>query len=312
MAFYRSNSDHDTKIHDAKITKAQTELANLVQLAAEAENDFTAATEASDRKALDGADKATMKVAGDAVRDAAALIVSRNGAVESKKAELAVLIAARDAAVDVKTRLATGDEIEAKLRESGEIQRDLEAILIRLAAFADWCAPFVPEMQGLQNYCTASRAQIPEALKMAQKLVGYHAQNVLNGTAPASLKRKDAPVVQPVKPPPILTTIFAVRSLKWTDPVDGKVRYSQRMKDCSLPPALARIAVDHKAAVRLDDPRCKDRNSVGGNPEPKYCFDLDEALAAKNAGPRLVEPIKHSAPQFIESVGPARKASIAT
>jgi hypothetical protein len=305
MAFFRSNNDHDIKI-----TKGQAERAKLVQLAADAETVFATATGRSDTLALDGADDATMKAAGLAVRDAGDLVTRRNGAIVAKDAELAVLIASRDVAVDTKTRHATANEIETKLAASGEIQRDLESVLVRLAAFADWASPFVPEMQGLQNYCIASRAQIPEALKMAQKLAGYHGSAVLAGTVPATLRRADVAVAPPVKKPePILTTVFAIKSIKWTD-ADGTKRITQRFKDVSMSPALARAALDHKAAVRLDDPLCKNRDTVGGHADPGYAFDLDEVLAAKNAGPRLVEPIKQSNPQFVETIGLPKRVSM--
>ena len=86
--------------------------------------------------------------------------------------------------------------------------------------------------------------------------------------------------------------------------------FTQRFKDVSMPPAFAKVALDSNAAVRLDDARCKDRNSVGGNPEPLHAFDLDAAMAEKNTGPRLVEPIRQSNPQFIETIGPPKRVSM--
>jgi hypothetical protein len=300
MAFFRPNND-------AKITKAEAERGKLMQLAADAETGFTAATQKSNTLALDGADDSVMKVAGLAVRDAGDLVTRRNSAIVAKDAELAVLVASRDAAVDVKIRHATADEIETELKKSGEIQRDLETILKRLAAFAEWAQPFVPEAAGLQNFCIASRSQLPEALGLIQKVAGYHGAAVLAGTVPATLKRADAVVQQPVKPAPILTTVFAIRSIRWTG-ADGTKRITQRFKDVQMPPLLAKVALDHKAAVRLDDPSCKNRNSVGGNPEPAHAFDLDAAMAEKSTGPRLVEPIRQS--KFVETIGLPKRVSM--
>jgi hypothetical protein len=304
MALFRSNTDPD-----AQVAKAEAERAKLLRLLTDAENTFAAATEQSNALALDVADDTVMKEAALAVRDAGDLVKQRGGALEKKDAELAVLIAARDNAADKKTRHATADEIEKMLADSGSIQRDLDSVLKRLAAFADWCAPFTPEAQGLLNYTIASRAQIPEALTLLQKLIGYHAQAVMAGTAPASLKRMTAPVVEPVKLAPVMTTVFAVKSIRWTD-ADGTKRITQRFKDVTMPPAFAKAALDNNVAVRLDDPRCKDRNSVGGNPEPQYAFDLDAAMVAKNAGPRLVETIRQSNPQFVETIGPPKRVSM--
>ncbi|SHG80953.1 hypothetical protein [Bradyrhizobium erythrophlei] len=178
----------------------------------------------------------------------------------------------------------------------------------RLAAFAEWAQPFVPEAEGVLNYTIASRSQIPEALTLLQKLIGYHAQSVMAGTAPPSLKRVAAPFVEPVKTVPVLTTVFAIKSIKWT--VDGNARITQRFKDVQMPPAFAKAALDNNVAVRLDDPRCKDRNSVGGNPEPLHAFDLNQAMSDKSAGPRLVEPIRASTPQFVETIGPPKRVSM--
>lgn len=293
-----------------KIADTETNINRLKTDLAEAENAVERYRATAIKLNTDGNDKAGVEQAKLAWRSAQENVDTNQASIADEEQNLASLITARDKVADTKTRHETANEIEAELRKSGDIQRDLNSVLKRLAAFAEWCAPFTPEAQGLLNYTIASRSQIPEALTLLQKLIGYHAQAVMAGTAPASLKRMTAPFVEPVETAPVMTTVFAIKSIKWTDPVDGTARITQRFKDVSMPPAFAKAALDNNVAVRLDDPRCKDRNSVGGNPEPLHAFDLDEAMAEKSTAPKLVEPIRQSNPQFIETIGPPKRVSM--
>jgi hypothetical protein len=143
----------------------------------------------------DGADKPGVQRAQQAALAAQLAVDTDTGSIVEVEAVLAKQIADRDAGIDRKARLETGNECEARLRESGDIMREGDAFLKRLAEFAGWAEPFTPEAAGVANLCVALRAQLPETLALIQKLVGYHAAAVMAGTAPARLKRVDAPIV---------------------------------------------------------------------------------------------------------------------
>jgi hypothetical protein len=100
---------------------------------------------------------------------------------------------------------------------------------------------FVPESTGLVNFCIAARDQIPQATAMAGKLAGHHGAAVVAGSAPATLRKPPAAVVPTVAAKPVLTTVFAIRSIKFTDPVSGSLTVVQKFQDVQMSPEMARV-----------------------------------------------------------------------
>lgn len=240
------------------------------------------------------------------------------GSISVVETLLTKQIAERDSAIDKKIRAESGNEIEAQLRASGDIARDLDDALKRLEDFTGWASPFIPDAKGLLGLCTTLRAQIPAEVAMIQKIVGYHGAAVMAGTAPATIKRPPAPIVQPIVAKPVVVSVFCLRSIKWREPISGKLMSAQKFQDALMPPELARIALETRACVRMDDPmRAQHNNTVAGHVNLETAFDLDVALkgtdAATATGPRLVaDPIRasNSNPQFQITVGEPKKAYV--
>jgi hypothetical protein len=272
---------------------------------------LAAAMQVSAKLALDGADDERLKAAASNVRDCSDIVAARQNALITKDAEVAALQAKRDEANDLQARDATVREIEAALAKGKDIERRLSAVLVEATDFAKFALLMAPESQGLLNYCEVSALQIPEAMVMLDRLMREHAAGVLRKSMPATLKRS-APVAAPViVPPPPMTTVFATRSIKYTDPRTNKLVLAAQFRDLEMPAEYARAALDHKVCVRLEDPMRKQYHAAaGGHPNPQFCFDLDAAMKI----PRAVaaETIRSTAPQFEVTIGKPITLKVAT
>ena len=276
-------SETESNLHRHRTNKAEAErMVARYKSAA-----ITANTTGNDKAGVQRAQQAALAAQLAADTDA--------GSIVEVEAILASQIATRDAAIDKKARHETGNEIETRLRDSGDIKRDFENIMNRIVDFTGWARPFIPDAAGLHGMSPTFRDQVSVELTMLQKIIGYHGASVMAGTAPANLKRPSAPVVQPVAVKPVFTTVFCLRSLKFTDPVSGKLVVVQQCDDASMPPEYARVALENRVCVRLDDAlRAKNKGSIPGHPDPLHAFDLDVAVK----GPRLVaDPIHASSAQ---------------
>ena len=289
MAIFKSNDP------DKLIAAAETNLNRLKTELAESQNMAERYQAKAQQLNTDGGDPAGVERAELAKRAAEDRSRTNVGSIADVERQLSAQIAARDAAIDKKVRHETGNEIEARLRDSGDIMRDLDTALKRVGEFTEWAQPFVPDAAGLAGMSATLRQQIPLEMALIQKLTAYHAAAVMAGTAPANLKRPSAQVVQPVAVKPVMTTVFCLRSLKFTDPVSGKLVVVQQCDDASMPPEYARVALENRVCVRLDDPlRARNKGSIPGHPDPLHAFDLDAAVK----GPRLVaDPIRASSTQ---------------
>ena len=289
MALFKSNDP------DKLIAAAETNLNRLKTELAESQSMAERYRAKAQQLNTDGGDPAGVERAELAKRAAEDRSRTNVGSIADVERQLSTHIATRDAAIDKKARHETGNEIEARLRDSGEIKRDFENIMNRIVDFTGWARPFTPDAAGLNGMSPTFRDQVSVELTMLQKIIGYHGASVMAGTAPANLKRPSAPVVQPVAVKPVFTTVFCLRSLKFTDPVSGKLVVVQQCDDALMPPEYARVALESRVCVRLDDPlRAKNKGSIPGHPDPLHAFDLDAAVK----GPRLVaDPIRASSTQ---------------
>jgi hypothetical protein len=267
----------------------------------DAETAVIAATANTKELALSGADDATLDAAESHLRARADRVATLQAALVQADEQIAELEAERAVATDRKTRHQTADEIEKLLHGGNVAAKEFDVAMTKLADFAAQSAAFIPEAVGLRNYCDATRVQIPEAMAMIGKLAGHHAQAVLAGTAPATLKKPEAPVVAPpvTKAPTI--RLFALRCVKFRD-ADGVLVAIQQFADGDFTPAAALKARSLKAVTELNDPlRRKHHGTIGGHPRVEHALDLDADPAGEAA-----DPIRSSASPFqIVDRGPA-------
>jgi hypothetical protein len=294
-----------------------SEIANrdkLRRLLAADKSSHEAALNHSNRLASDGVDTATLKVARADVRECSDVVTERLNALARSDAEIVRLGLIRDDEADQKQRNETVvgcHKLEAELVKEGEL---IAASAARFSDIAARIIPIAPEANGLKGFSDVLVAQIPEAVALLSRLIREHAAAVLRREAPSKLKQPEAPVVVPIVQKPVRVSLFAMHSLKFTDPDSGKLIVAKQFRDVEMPPAFAKVALDHKVCVRLSDPLRKQHQPgrPAGHAEPLHAFDLDFAMTEKAQGPRLVEPIRSSNPnpQFAETIGSPRKAFI--
>jgi hypothetical protein len=165
----------------------------------------------------------------------------------------------------------------------------------------------------MKNFSDVLVQQIPEAVELLSRLIREHAAAILRKEAPSTVRKPEAPVVVPAVARPVRVTLFAMRSIKFTDPDSGKPIVAQKFSDAEMPPTFAKVAIENKICVRVTDPlRAQHNGTVSGHADPTLAYDLDAAMAEKAQGPRLVEPIRQSNPhpQFVETIGQPRQARI--
>jgi hypothetical protein len=298
MALFKSNDP---------IAAAESELAKLAKHVEDAQTAIDATEQDADASALRGDDDAVVTAKNAKAQEARDLKARRVTAYERKQAEIVTLNAARDEKIDRETRHATANEIEAQLRNASAIGKRFDAVIAELAAYTAWATRFIPEAAGLANYCKASRAEIPEALALIGKTAGYHAAAVLSGTAPATLRKPEAPFVPAVIAKPPTVQLFAMRPVKWKD-VNGKLTTAQKFTDAQLTPQAAMRALASGACVNMSDPlRRQHHGTTAGNADPRLAFDLDAEPERK------ADPITASVPpQFtVVDRGPAVPMKIA-
>jgi hypothetical protein len=293
-----------------------SEIANrdkLRRLLAADESSHEAALNHSNRLASDGVDTATLKVARADVRECSDVVTERLNALARSDAEIVRLEMIRDDEADQKQRNETVigcHKLEAELVKEGEL---IAASAARFSDIAARIIPIAPEANGLKGFSDVLVAQIPEAVALLSRLIREHAAAVLRRDAPSKLKQPEAPVVVPVMTKPVRVSLFAMHSLKFTDPDSGKLIVAKQFQDVEMPPTYAKAALDLKIAVRLSDPlRKQHHGTAAGHADPVHAFDLDAAMTEKAQGPRLVEPIRLSNPnpQFVQTIGAPKRVSI--
>jgi hypothetical protein len=294
MALFKTDPDKAIPATEANLSRLKTELVESQDMVAR----YRATAM---RFAAEGGDADGRKRAQEAMKSAQDSADITAGAIADVESKLAGLVAERDKQLDLKARHAAANDIEQMLRESGDIVRDTEKYFKQLA---DWCAkvsPNVPEAGGVETLATAMRQQIPEAITLYQKLLGNLASSILAGSTSPKLKVKDVPFVQPAIIAPTRTPLFCIRPIKYVDPDSGKLIAIQQFQDGEFPLEYAKAALDLKVAVRLSDPRRRERHgTIPGHASPGQAFDLDAAMSAPKAA--AVDPIKASAAPSAPSI----------
>jgi hypothetical protein len=248
-------------------------------------------------------DKVAAEQASRAKQSAQDSVNLNSDSIANEEAKRATLIAARDKIADTKTRHQTGDEFEKWLREDGEIDRALFALFKRKEESLNWILPVVPDALGSRNLYATLRAQCPLESTLIQKITAHQATAVMNGTAPATIKRADAPVAKSVETAPITVQLFATRSVKWKNAAGVQI-VGQQFTDVALTPSAAKRALAARACVQMNDPIwAKHRNTRGGHGEPGHALDLD----VEPAQTPQVQPIMQSSPfTVVDRGGPVQ------
>jgi hypothetical protein len=280
-----------------------------LKLFQDAEAQLVAETDAVN--ALGGADDATLEKAEARVTEKKALVKRRLLHLENADIEIKKLKAEQDEAADQNQRSATAIDCHKLIEELAKEGDFIAASASRLSGIAARIVPIAPEANGLKSFADVTTVQIPEAVALLSRLIREHAAAVLRKEVPSTVKKPDAPFVPPAVVKPVRMDLFCMRSVKYVDPDSGKLILIPKFQDGIFPPSYAKVALDLKACVCVSDPlRRQHHGTVSGHADVALALDLDEAMAEKSAGPKLVEPIRQSNPQFIETIGPPKRVSM--
>ena len=257
----------------------------------DAEAAISAATAAARTLALDAADDATLDQAESRLRAAQDRTTTLRAALDQSNAQIATLESDFASAVDQKTRRETVVETNAMATEIKTVGHEAIVAITKLANVAERAGMCVPEARGLHAFCVSSGTQIPDAVALIVKLLGDHSAAVLAGSAPASLKRPEAPYVEkPVLPAPT-QIVFCLRSIKWHD-TERKQQLARKFTDAYLPPQLVAKALKSGACIAISDPRRKQfHHTQNEQPRADTALDLDA-----DAEPKSIEPTMASSP----------------
>jgi hypothetical protein len=302
MALFAKSNPTDTA------TIARDKLRNRLK---DADAAILTATAAANALALNDASDTDLSFAENQVRDRIDRVKTLTAALRESDAQILTLETERDEAADQNQRSATAIEchklVEKLAKEGGLIA----ASASRLSGIAGRIIPIAPEANGLKSFADVAEQQIPEAVALLSRLIREHAAAVLRRDAPSTVKKPEVPLVPVVVAAPVRMDLFCMRSVKYIDPDSGKMILIPKFQDGVFPPSFAKIAIEQKIAVRISDPlRKQHHGTVAGHPDAALAFDLDAAMAEKSTGPKLVEPIRQSNPQFIETIGPPRNVSM--
>jgi hypothetical protein len=253
-----------------------------------------AATANANALALANADDATLDVAEAQVRSRvdrgktlAAALVEADAQVQTHQSE-------EDDLADQNQRNHTVIECH-KLKEA--LNKESAVMAASATRMADILARIVPlarEADGVKNFAIIAQQQLPEAAVLLSRLIDEYAASVLRKDAPSKLKQPEQPIVPTVVAKPVRMTLFAMRSIKHTDPDSGELIVKQKFQDVEMPPTYAKVALDLRVCVRVSDPlRQQHRGTVAGHPDAALAFDLDAAM--NQPKPAAADPIMASA-----------------
>jgi hypothetical protein len=210
-----------------EIDKVRANQARLTMKLAECETVIAERQKQAHALALDGqTDDAELDRAEAATR----AMQDRNGTIVAAKIEVTNQLEAleRNLAqhLDEKTRSQTVVELEHMARDLEMAASEIGPILDRIVAITGRAsAAQIWDANGMLNFASASKTQIPDGIKLVVRAMKEHAARVLDGRAAAVLL-KPAPISVPVSAtPPEPKDIFT-----YTDPVHAPV-YRAPLKD---------------------------------------------------------------------------------
>jgi hypothetical protein len=247
---------------------------------------------AAEQLAIDGATDNELDTAEAKTRSLADRTATLRAALTQSEMQVSNLERERDELADRKQRDETAAEAELLAREVIAAAAAFDVAAAALATVTTRAIPTVYEASGLNNLAAICRTEVPAASDLIAKLLRVHAASVLAGTAPAKMRKSDAPLIAPmvVKPPTV--TLFALRPIKFRN-TSGELIVTQKFQDTELPPKAAKRALELGVCVRLSDPlRKAHHGATPGHPRADLALDLDSAEPEH----KPVEPIKSSSP----------------
>jgi hypothetical protein len=305
MAFFSKSDPVATA--QAAVDAAIKEHAALDSLRADACASLSVETDEANRLASSGADAETLGKQEARVSTADKLHNRRTLAVEAKLAEIARLKSVLDKALEDR-QISETCIYNHKLKEELIAENAVfVASAARIFSIFERAELIAAEASGYKQFAGTLAKEGPEAGALICKLIDNNTAAVSARQAPAKGKRLAPPVILPAVARPVRVSLFAMRSIKFTDPDSGKLIVAQKFQDLEMPPTFAKIALENKICVRVTDPlRAQHNNSVAGHPDPALAFDLDAAMSAPK--PAAVDPIRASAPvspfQVVDRGGP--------
>jgi hypothetical protein len=259
--------------------------------------------------ARDGKDDSVLDLAEGLVRSAQDRRETIKAALVEVESQLSSLEREKNEAQDRATREATAQSVELLARR---VIESADVMVKAAAAFADHiakAAAFIPESNGLLNFALIVQREVPAAVAQTATLLRAHREQVLAGSAPATLAAPpEAYIPPPVAPPPPTTSVFSLTPIKYKS-ASGEQIVVQAHQDAVMPPATAAKAFRLGVVTKLDDPRrVKLHGSIPGHPNPKTALDLD--AAEEKPEPERTSGQMHSAFEK-PVVGPAQILKIA-
>jgi hypothetical protein len=258
------------------------------------------------KQARDANDDAKLDIALANKRAAEDKVAALTEWLTDDRKDVTDLQAQADKIADEQTRAATAGETDAMKTEIKTVGHETIVAITKLANVAERAGMCVPEARGLHAFCVSSGTQIPDAVALIVKLLGDHSAAILAGSAPATLKRPEAPYVEkPVLPAPT-QIVFCLRSIKWHD-TERKQHLAGKFTDAYLPPQLVAKALKSGACIAISDPRRKQfHHTQNEQPRADTALDLDA-----DAEPKSIEPTMASSPFTVVDRGPAVQMKVA-
>lgn len=223
----------------------------------EAQNSAAAKMRAArDLLLADGADPVAIETAENAIRDAEIAVRTRADALVEIGRQIAEVEGKAAKLAEDRQRKQTADEIGAMSAEIGPAGTAAIDALNTLAEVAGRAGTVTADATGVKLACERFAADLPAALELVESLLTSHAQAVLTGHAPATLRQPEAAPTPKVAPPAPTVRVFTTKPIKWRDPsnpvfVLNRPAFSQ----CDLEPRLAEAALTLKAAIPITDPQ---------------------------------------------------------
>ena len=161
-------------------------------------NEAAARHAAAAKEAALSGDDAALDSAEGSLRAAQDRAATLKTAIAELDIRLADLERAKAEAADKKTRAETAAEIELMVTELNKAGAEFNEIAARFAKHTAAAVPVVFEALGLDRFMGTCLAEVPAALELVAKLLRAHSDQVIAGTAPATLPRPENEVTAQV------------------------------------------------------------------------------------------------------------------
>ena len=163
----------------------------------EAQNSAAAKMRAArDLLLADGADPVAIETAENAIRDAEIAVRTRADALVEIGRQIAEVEGKAAKLAEDRQRKQTADEIGAMSAEIGPAGTAAIDALNTLAEVAGRAGTVTADATGVKLACERFAADLPAALELVESLLTSHAQAVLTGHAPATLRQPEAAPTQ--------------------------------------------------------------------------------------------------------------------